>query len=406
VESIKRMLKKIKAVKQWQVAGSFRRGKETVGDLDILVQAEDRSEATKQIQQYEAIKEVISKGKERVSVVLDNNLQIDFRFFEPEAFGSAQLYFTGSKAHNIAVRKRAVKNDWKLNEYGLFKDDKRLAGKTEESVYKRVKMDWIPPELREDRGEVEAAEQGKLPRLIELKDVRGDLHAHTKASDGLNTIEEMADAARERDYEYLAITDHSKAVSVAQGLDEKRLKNHARDVRKISDSYKDLWLLAGIEVDILKSGKLDLDEKALGELDWVVGSIHSYFDLDEKKMTDRLLSAVESGVVHCLGHPTGRMIGKRQSIPFDTEKVFKACAENNVALGINAQPERLDLPDTFCQQARELGVVFAISTDAHKIAELDFIAMGVSVARRGWLEKKHVLNTWTPNKLEKFIQRK
>ncbi|MFO7956082.1 MAG: DNA polymerase/3'-5' exonuclease PolX [Candidatus Brocadiia bacterium] len=405
VESLGRHLDSCDALKRWQVAGSFRRCRETVGDLDILVQASDREEATEQILDQDSIAEVMSRGKERVTVRLDSGLQIDFRFFEPESFGSALLYFTGSKAHNIAVRKLAVERDWKLNEYGLFKDDNRLAGKTEESVYHRLNLEWVPPEMREDRGEVQAAAEDALPTLIELDDIRGDLQSHTDETDGNNTLEEMAEAARERGYEYLAITDHSKAVSVAGGMDEDRLRERADAIRQLDASLDDIRLLAGVEVDILKDGSLDLDEDVLAELDWVLASIHYNMNMDEGKMTDRMLTAVRSGVVHCLGHPTDRIIGEREPVSFDADRIFEACAEEGVWIEINAQPDRLDLPDTYCKRALEAGVRFTISTDAHKRADLDFMRYGVAVARRGWLEKDDVLNTRGVNELLESIKR-
>jgi len=402
-DSLGRHLDRVSSIKQWAVAGSFRRRKETVGDLDVLIQAKDRSRATEETLAFESVGEVVSRGKERVTVRLKGGLQVDFRYFEPGAFGSAMMYFTGSKAHNIALRKRAQHKGWKLNEYGLVKGKRTLAGKTEESVYHRLNLAWIPPELREDQGEVEAAEHEELPVPIEFDDIRGDLHVHSKASDGTNTIEEMMDAARQRGYQYLAITDHSKAVTVANGLDEKRLMNHAERIREVNESVPDFWLLAGVEVDILKSGKLDLDEDVLAGLDWVCASIHSYFNLDEKKMTNRILTAVRSGVVHCIGHPCGRMIGQRDPIAFDVDRVFEACRDNGVCLEINAQPERLDLPDTYCRRARNVGVAFVIGTDAHKQQNLDFMPFGVGVARRGWLEKKDVINTRTARVLEKRL---
>jgi DNA polymerase (family X) len=303
------------------------------------------------------------------------------------------------------MRKLAQEHDWKLNEYGLFKGERRLAGADEESVYGRLGLAWIPPELREDRGELEAAAKGALPKLIEAGDVRGDLQSHTVASDGQNTIEQMAQAAIARGYEYLALTDHSKAVTVANGLDEDRLRRHADEIRGIGGKLKGFWLMAGVEVDILKTGKLDLDEKLLAELDWVVGSVHSYMNLDEGPMTDRLIKAVRSGVVHCLGHPFGRLIGRREPMHFDAEKVFAACAEEGVFVEINAQPDRLDLPDTYCRQAKAAGVKFTFGTDAHETTQLDFMPLGVNVARRGWLEKADVVNTLTASQLRRKIKR-
>ncbi len=405
VEALRRHLDGLESVRRWEVAGSFRRAKETVGDLDVLVHSDDRGEATDAILECDAIDHVDSRGKEKVTVHLTGGLQVDFRFFEPESFGAAMLYFTGSKAHNIALRGIARKRDWKLNEYGLSKGDRRLAGKDEEAVYARLNLPWIPPELREDRGEIDAAAGGDLPKLIELDDVRGDLQSHTTASDGVNSIREMAEAARDRGREFYAITDHSKRVTMARGLDDDACREHADAIREVDDDLDGIWVMAGIEVDILKSGKLDLKHKTLEDLDWVVASVHYDRNLPRGKMTGRLVKAVESGVVHCLGHPLGRIIGRREPMAFDTDKVFAACAENDVYVEINAQPDRLDLPDTFCRDAADAGVKFTFGTDAHKIDDLDFLGFAVNVARRGWLGRPDVLNTVTAKTLRKRIRR-
>ncbi|OGV44574.1 MAG: hypothetical protein A2X46_03230 [Lentisphaerae bacterium GWF2_57_35] len=405
VESIGRLIKTIPAITKWEAAGSYRRGRETVGDLDILLHAGDRKAAIGALQQYEEISETISQGVEWLNVRLQNGLRVDFRFFEPAAFGAALMYFTGSKAHNIALRKRAQDNGWKLNEYGLFKGKKRIAGSTEADLYQHLNLAWVPPELREDAGEIAAAEKEALPQLIELKQIKGDLHCHTTATDGQNTIEEMARAALTRGYEYLAITDHSQSTRVAGGLDETRLKKHAENIRKIGGRMKNIELLAGVEVDILKNGELDLDEKLLADLDWVVASIHSHFQLSREAMTDRLVKAVESGVIHCLGHPTTRLIGQRDPIQFDFDRVLEACRKHDVLMEINSAPERMDLPDVLCKRALEAGVQFAISTDAHNTNDLDFIRYGIIVARRGWLTKKDVLNTLNVSALRKRLRK-
>lgn len=393
VETLSRALDHIDEVKRWEVAGSFRRRKETIGDLDILIEAGDREKARDDIVGFDDIQDVVNKGTEKISVTLKSGLQVDFRFFEKDAFGPALLYFTGSKSHNIALRKVAQKEDWKLNEYGLYSGEKRLAGKSEEETYDRLGYPYIEPELREDRGELKAAKDDKLPDLVTLDAIQGDLHAHTKATDGTQTIEEMAGAAQERGYKYLAITDHSKAVRMVNGLDEDELREHADAIRRVDDDLDRFWLLAGVEVDILKGGALDLADDVLTELDWVCASVHSYFDLDEKEMTKRLVKAVESGVIHCIGHPLGRMIGQRDPAAVDSETLFQACAEHNVYLEINAQPQRLDLPDTYCRAAADAGVKFVIGTDAHKDTDLDLMWCGVAVARRGWLSADQVLNT-------------
>jgi len=404
VEALGRYLSGNKSIKRWEVAGSFRRRSETVGDLDILIEAGDRSAATEAILKYPGIETVLSRGPERVTVQLGGALQVDFRFFEPEAFGAALLYFTGSKSHNIALRRLVQKRKWKLNEYGLFSGRRRLAGASEEELYRKLGLEWIPPELREDRGEIDAAAHKAIPDLIELKDICGDLHSHTKATDGAHSLQEMADAARARGYEYLAVTDHSKAVSVAKGLDESRLKKHAREIRKLNSSMKDLWLLAGVEVDILKDGRLDLDEDVLAELDWVVASVHSHFDMSKTEMTRRLVRAIESGVVHCIGHASSRLIGRRSPIDADWDEVFAACRRHGVRLEINAQPDRLDLRDNYCQRAKEAGAGFVISTDAHKLSDLEFMPFGIGVARRGWLEPRDVLNTLPAAELRRVLK--
>lgn len=405
VEALARQLDNADAVDRWVVAGSFRRRRETVGDLDILVQAADRDAAGEQITAFDDIAAVDSRGREKITVRLEGGLQVDFRFFEGKSFGAAMMYFTGSKAHNIALRRMAQEHDWKLNEYGLFSGQKLLAGHSEEAVYKRLNLPWIPPELREDRGEIDAAVADKLPRLVERDDVRGDLQSHTTASDGTASIEDMARAASRRGHSYLAITDHSKRVTMAHGLDEDRCRKHADRIRQVNDEIDGLWLMAGIEVDILKDGSLDLDEDVLADLDWVVASIHYDRDLGEKAMTDRLVRAIASGVVHCLGHPLGRIIGRRDPMTFDFDKVLEACRDHDVWLEVNAQPERLDLPDTYCQRARDAGVRFTFGTDAHKPDDMDFMDLAVNIARRGWLEKKDVINTLTAKQLRKRLQK-
>ncbi|MGM0576652.1 MAG: DNA polymerase/3'-5' exonuclease PolX [Myxococcota bacterium] len=404
VESIGRFLDGLDSVARWEIAGSFRRRKETVGDLDILVRASDRRQAGDDILDLPDIAQVLGHGEEKISVRLSSGLQVDFRFFEERSFGAALMYFTGSKDHNVHLRKRVLEHDWKLNEYGLFKGARLLAGASEDAVYQRMGLPWIPPELREDRGEIEAAEADALPDLITLDDIRGDLHAHTKRTDGTKTIEEMAEAARERGRAYLAITDHSRNVTMAHGLDEDALRRHAKRIRKANDALDDIVLLSGVEVDILESGELDLDEDVLRDLDWVVASVHYNRGMSAEEMTDRVVRAVESGVVDCIGHPLGRLIGKREPVPLDADRLFEACAEHGVCLEINSQPDRLDLPDTLCRRAAELGCRFVISTDAHKPSDFDFMELGVAVARRGWLTKEHVVNTRAPGDFLSWLE--
>ncbi len=402
-DAIGRHLDQVDAIERWEVAGSLRRRKDTVGDLDVLVQAKDREAAAQGIVECPEVGEVLSKGHEKVTVRMADGFQVDFQFFDAAVIGAALMHFTGSKAHSIALRRRAQERDWKLNERGLFKGDRRLAGKTEKAIYQRLGLTWIPPELREDMGEVQAAEQDELPRLVKLDDLRGDLHTHTERTDGQHSLNEMTVAARARGYEYFAVTEHSQRVSVAQGLDDEDMRRHAAHIREFDGGFKDLWVLAGVEVDILKKGDLDLKEQTLADLDWVVASVHSYFELEEKEMTERLLAAIRSGVVHCIGHPTGRMIGKRDPIKFDAERVFDACAEHNVCLEIDSQPDRRDLPDYYVKEAKEAGCRFSIATDAHSTSGFDIIELGVYSARRGWLEKKNVVNTLTARELRKRL---
>ncbi|MFP4105933.1 MAG: DNA polymerase/3'-5' exonuclease PolX [Phycisphaerae bacterium] len=417
VDSLKKHLDGCEALERYEIAGSYRRRKETVGDLDVLIEATDRSTAADEILEYENIDSVDSKGKEKLTVRLSGNMQVDFRFFESHSFGAAMMYFTGSKAHNIALRRRAIDRDWKLNEYGLFKGDvggrkqqkqktdARLAGSDEESLYHRLNLKWVPPELREDRGEIDAAAEDRLPKLITLDDIRGDLQSHSTESDGNESVSDMAAAARDRGLQYLAVTDHSKRVTMAKGLDNDRCRKHAEHIRHVNAGMKDFWLLAGIEVDILKSGKLDLDEDVLADLDWVIASIHYDRNLSEKDMTERYLSAIKSGVVHALAHPLGRIIGRRDPISFDVDKVFQACKDHDVIVEINAAPDRLDLPDTYVKRAKEIGLTISIGTDAHKFSDLDFMPFGIDVARRGWLEKGDVVNTLTAKQLKKRLKR-
>lgn len=400
---LKQHLTDIQEIDRIEIAGSFRRGKETVGDLDILVQAGDREKAGERILDYDDIADVINRGEERISVRLESGLQVDFRFFDESAFGAALLYFTGSKPHNIKLRRRAQDEDWKLNEYGLFSGDRLLAGKTEEAIYKRLQLPWIAPELREDNGEIQAAENHALPKLIEPDEIRGDLQCHTTASDGENSIREMADAARGHGWKFLAITDHSQRVTMANGLDDEAARRHADDIRKVDDDLDDFWLLAGIEVDILKNGELDLKAETLKDMDWVVGSIHYNRNQGKKEMTDRIVAAVETGLLHCLGHPLGRIIGRRDPAEVHLDRIVEACIEHGVRLEINAQPDRLDLPPNHCRGALAAGASFCLGTDAHNAANFDVMRFGVNMARRAWLTKSDVLNTCTIKQLKRKL---
>jgi len=390
------------AVESVTPAGSLRRGKETVGDLDMLVTLAPGHTSQKSIDaiaahilKYPGIEQTLAHGENKVSFTLENGLQVDVRLLEKESFGAALLYFTGSKEHNVALRGRANKMGLTLNEYALatLKGERRVAGKTEEEIYAKLKLDYIPPELRENTGEIEAAEAHRLPKLITRKDIRGDLQMHTTASDGKNSIEEMAEAARALGHEYIALTDHSKAVTVANGLDEKRMLEHIKRIHAAGERGLGIRVLAGAEVDILKDGALDFDDEVLAQLDVVVASVHSYMNLDRAAMTDRILAAIENPYTQIIAHPTGRLLLRRDSFDYDMEKVLAAAAKHGVAMECNSYPDRLDLKDTHLRMAKERGVKIVISTDAHTTTNLSFIRYGVQMARRGWLEKADVLNT-------------
>ncbi|MEJ5368127.1 MAG: DNA polymerase/3'-5' exonuclease PolX [Bryobacteraceae bacterium] len=374
-------------------AGSLRRGKETVGDLDIL--STDPA-AIERFLAHPGIQQVLAKGDTKASARFGaEGLQVDVRVVAPESFGAALQYFTGSKEHNVALRQRALKMGYSLNEYGLFtlEGERRVAGDSEEGVYAALGLSWIPPELRENQGEIDAAEHGRLPRLVEESDMRGDLHMHTRESDGRATLEEMAAAARERGYEYIAITDHSKALAMANGLDERRAVAFAAEVRRFNQSSPGIHVFSGLECDILRDGRMDLSEDALAELDFVVASVHSYMNLEPREMTDRLLRALECPAVKALGHPTGRVLLHRDAYHYEFETVAREAARRGVWLEINASPERLDLHAALIRRARELGCRFVISTDAHHPRHLANLRFGVQMARRGWLEPADIVNT-------------
>jgi DNA polymerase (family 10) len=391
-----------KGVESVTPAGSLRRGKETVGDLDLLVtlapghtKQKEVDAIAEHILKFPGIDQTLAHGENKVSFTLQDGLQVDVRLLEKENFGAALLYFTGSKEHNVALRGRANDMGYTLNEYQLatLGAEKHVAGRTEEEIYSKLKMEFVPPELRENTGEIAVAEKYKLPKLIELRDVKGDLQMHTTASDGKNTIEEMAAAARELGHEYIAITDHSKAVTVANGLDEKRMAAHIKKLHAADEKGLGTRVLAGSEVDILKDGSLDYSDEILAQLDVVVCSIHSYFNLDRAAMTERMLAAIENPYTQIIGHPTGRLLLKREGIDYDMEKVLDACAKHGVAMECNSYPDRLDLKDVYLRMCKERGVKVVISTDSHVAANLSFIRYGVVMARRGWLEKKDVINT-------------
>jgi len=396
------ILKAGPAVEAVTPAGSLRRGRETVGDLDLLVtmrpgndRQKDVDAVAEYILRYPGIDQTLAHGENKVSVRLGNGLQVDVRLLEKKSFGAALMYFTGSKAHNVALRGRALDMGWTLNEYALttLKGGRIVASKTEEEIYMKLKLPYIEPELREMRGEIEAAENGTLPNLVTLADIRGDLQMHTTASDGRNSIEEMAQAAKELGREYIALTDHSQALAMAKGLDERRAVEQIKNIRAVQERVPEIRLLAGIEVDIRRDGSLDLDNEVLAQLDVVVASVHSYMNLEPAEMTERILAAIENPYAQILAHPTGRLLLRREPFVFDMEKVFKAAAKASVVVEANAYPDRLDLCDVHLRLAKQCGVKVVISTDSHSTGNLSYMKYGVITARRGWMEKKDVINT-------------
>lgn len=404
---LKRYLSELEGIEDITAAGSLRRGKETVGDLDLLVTGPNATAVLERFLAYPRVHEVLSQGANKASARIGREgLQVDVRALPRETYGAAMQYFTGSKEHNVAVRTRAVKMGFKLSEYGLFRaaDDTRVAGETEEGVYKALGLTWIPPELRENSGEIEAAAEGRIPNLVELKDIRGDIHMHTTETDGRASLEEMAEAAKQMGYQYIAITDHSKAIAMANGLDEKRAVAFARQVRTMNQDGLGIRVFSGLECDIMKDGALDLANDALAELDIVIGSVHSHMNLEAAEMTDRLLRALECPHLKVLGHPTGRLLMQREPFPFDFDRIVVEAAKRNVRFEINASPERLDLNGTLARTAKSRGAKFTISTDAHHPKHLHNMWYGVVTARRGWLGPEDILNTLPVEKFREAIR--
>ncbi len=397
-------LRQVRGIRQLEVAGSFRRRQETVGDVDILVSTAKPKAVADAFVGYPEVKDVLARGDTKCSVVLRSGLQVDLRVVPAASYGAALYYFTGSKAHNIATRTLAVKKDLKVNEYGVFRGETSIAGRTEAEVMKAIGLPWIPPELRENRGEIEAAQKRKLPALVELKQIRGDLQMHTTYTDGRATLPEMVEACRKKGYEYIAITDHTRAVRVAGGLEPAAFRRQFREIEKLQKTLDDITIFKSAEVDILDDGRLDLDEETLKELDVVVVSVHSKFNMTRDQMTARIVKALQHPRVHILGHPTGRLIGRREPYPVDMELVVRAARDHGVMLEINAQPDRLDLSDVHAQMAREAGVKLVISTDAHRIEELDAMRWGVDQARRGWCEAKDVANTYSLPQFRRLLK--
>jgi DNA polymerase (family 10) len=387
------------------VAGSYRRRRDTVGDLDILVTSKHGPGVGDKLTAYENVADVLAHGPTRTTVVLRSGLQVDVRAVAEESYGAALLYFTGSKAHNIALRGIANDHKWKLNEYGLFAGKRRIAGVTEEEVYKKLGLTFIPPELREDRGEIALAKANRLPKLVTLGDIRGDLHAHSDWTDGTVSIEAMAAGAKVCGYEYMALTDHSRRVAMAHGLDPTRLSRQIRQVDKINAKLKGITILKGIEVDILKDGQLDLPDSILAQLDIVVASVHSFFDLPREAQTDRVVRAMENRHVSIVGHPTGRLIGEREPYAIDMDRVLSAAHDLGCYVEINAEPDRLDLNDIHAFAAKSKSVKVAVSTDAHSVNAFQYMRFGIDQARRGWLTADDVINTRSLAQLRKLLKR-
>ena len=398
-EELTAYLTECKTVEKVTPAGSLRRGRETVGDLDLLVTGHDHARIAEHFAGFPGITEILAKGEDKVSVKLKNDMQVDLRLLDAESYGAALQYFTGSKEHNVALRDHAKRRGWKLSEYGLFEGDKVIASRTEEEVYAKLGLAWIPPELRENMGEIEAAEKDELPKLVELSDIKGDLQMHTTASDGHATVEEMAGAAQRLGYKYILITDHSKAVTIANGLDEKRAVEHIREIKAARKKVQGIEIWAGSEVDVMGDGRLDYPDELLRQLDIVLVSVHSRLTQPTEEMTPRLLKALQNPYVRILGHPTGRQLLKREPFHFDLEKVFAEAQRLGIILELNAHPERLDLSDRHVRLARDRGMKIVISTDAHRPEHFAYMRYGVMTARRGWMEKKGVLNTYPPEKL-------
>ncbi|QDU04797.1 DNA polymerase/3'-5' exonuclease PolX [Gimesia chilikensis] len=398
-------LGQLDSVQHISEAGSCRRRKETVGDLDILVTSSEPDEVMDALADHELVSKVLARGDTKQRVRLNSGLELDLRVVPEESYGAALLYFTGSKEHNIVLRRRSQDRGLKLNEYGLFKKDKLVSGKTEEEVYKSLDLPWIPPEIRENRMEFTAAENDELPELIELKQIRGDLHMHTTATDGKASIQEMAEGALAKGYQYIAITDHSKRVTMANGLDAKRLRAHWKEIEKVQQKVPDIQILKGIECDILKDGTMDLPDDVLSEADWVIAVLHYGLKQPQDQINKRLLNAIQNPHVSILGHLSGRLIGKRPGADLNYGEILKAAADHGVMLEINAHPMRLDIDDIHAARAKELGIPIVINTDAHSVGGLDVMQYGVYQARRAGLTKKDVANTKTWKQFEKLLKK-
>jgi DNA polymerase (family 10) len=391
--------------KKIEWAGSLRRMRENIGDIDILATGPNREKIVHAFTHLPEVKEVLASGETKASVIVEGGVQIDIRVVEEDSYGAALQYFTGSKGHNIHLRGIAKAKGIKINEYGVFKGEKKIGGKEEKDIYKILGMDWIEPELREDRGEIEAAQKGKLPTLIQEPEIKGDLHIHSKWSDGTSSIEEIAKAAQKKGYQYVALCDHSKSLRIAHGLDETRVIKQIEEIDRINEKLKGFQILKGTEVDILTDGRIDHPDTVLRRLDYVVAAVHSGFKQEKEKMTKRIVRALENPLVHCLAHPTGRLLGARAPYEVDIDEVMEAAKKYGKVLEINATLERLDLDDVHCKKAKEMGIRMAIGTDSHHPDQLWMISLGVGVARRGWLETPNLLNTFSLKEILKWSRR-
>jgi DNA polymerase (family 10) len=391
--------------KKIEWAGSLRRMKENIGDIDILATGKDKEKILQVFTHLPEVKEVLASGETKASLIVEEGTQIDLRVVEEDSYGAALQYFTGSKGHNIHLRGIAKAKGIKINEYGVFKGKKKIGGKEEKDVYRSLGMGWIEPELREDRGEIEAAQEKRLPKLVQDSEIKGDLHVHTNYSDGSSSIEEIAQAAQKRGYQYVAICDHSQSLRIAHGLDESRLMKQIEEINRINKKLEGFQILKGTEVDILSDGKLDLPEKILKELDFVVAAVHSGFKQDKEKMTKRIVRALESPYIHILAHPSGRLLGARDPYEVEMDELMEAAKKYGKALEINAYFERLDLDDIHCRKAKEMGIQVGIGTDSHHLDQMWMMSLGVAVARRGWLETKDVLNTYSLKEILKWCHR-
>ncbi len=404
-EEIINYLKKLKEVETVQYAGSLRRMKETIGDIDILLISDNPAHVMEKFTNMQLVKQVIAKGKTKSTVLLKNNLQVDLRVLTKNRFGAGMQYFTGNKDHNIELRKIAIEEGYKLSEYGLFNKKGRIvAGKTEKEVYNKLGLKYIEPELRENRGEIEAALKNKLPKLINYNDIKGDFHVHSRWSDGAESAEEIAKAAVNFGYEYVCITDHSKSQHIAHGLTEEDALKKIKAVKRVDSKLNNIRVLAGTEVDILSDGSLDYDDKLLKKFDIVVAAVHSRFKMSRESMTNRIIKAMENKNVHIIAHPTGRILGQREPYELDIDILFEKAKETNTFLEINAAPERLDLNDVYVKAAIDSGLRLALGTDAHSISQLQNIRYGVAMARRGWCTKKHVINTLSFKQIKKVFK--